>query len=323
MSLGEFDHIERLRRLADHPAALGLLDDAAVLEGLVITHDSIAEGVHFLSSDPPASVGWKLVAVNLSDLAAKGAEPLAALMSLTISGDGDWESAFIDGIGAACESYGLALIGGDTIALPDGAPRVLGLTAIGRAGEQVPRRAGGRPGDRLWIVGTLGDSAAGLAKLQSRKDATGPLVDIYRRPIPLLVPGKALAPHANAMMDVSDGLLIDARRMAQASGCAATIDLDSIPLSDSFFAERGGGFPARMFAATGGDDYALLAALPPGIDPALTVSSPPGTRFSCIGSLAADGPSLSLVAGGRPIELPEHLGHEHRGDHGPPLAGRP
>jgi len=323
MSLGEFDHIERLRRLADHPAALGLLDDAAVLDGLVITHDSIAEGVHFLSSDPPASVGWKLVAVNLSDLAAKGAEPLAALMSLTISGDGEWESAFIDGIGAACESYGLALIGGDTIALPDGAPRVLGLTAIGRAGEKVPRRTGGKPGDRLWIVGTLGDSAAGLAKLQSDEDATGPLVDIYRRPIPLLVPGKALGPHANAMMDISDGLLIDARRMAQASGCAATIDLDAIPLSNAFFAERGGGLSARMFAATGGDDYALLAALPAGFDPALSLSSPPGTRFSCVGTLAADGPSLSVTAGSRQIELPEHLGHEHRGNSRPPVADRP
>src|SRR5690348_328521 len=108
MSLGEFDLIDRIRRFARHPAALGLADDAAVLDGLVITHDSIAEGVHFLPADPPASVGWKLVAVNLSDLAAKGADPLAALLSLTIAGDGEWEEAFLRGVEAACESYGLA-----------------------------------------------------------------------------------------------------------------------------------------------------------------------------------------------------------------------
>ena len=137
----ESEIIARLRRIATDPAARGLLDDAAVFEGLVITHDSIAEGVHFLPFDPPASVGWKLVAVNLSDLAAKGAAPAAALLSLTLSGDGDWEAEFIGGIEAACDTYGLPLIGGDTIALPAGTPRVLGLTAIGRAGAKVPDRA--------------------------------------------------------------------------------------------------------------------------------------------------------------------------------------
>ena len=114
---------------------------------LCVTHDTIAEGVHFLSSDPAASVGWKLVAVNLSDLAAKGATPAAALLSLTMCGAGKWELAFLGGIEAACESYGLPLIGGDTIALPAGAPRVLGLTAIGHAGKAVPDRAGAKPGD--------------------------------------------------------------------------------------------------------------------------------------------------------------------------------
>src|SRR6185503_16098202 len=122
----------RLRSIATSPEARGLLDDVAVLDGFVLTHDSIAEGVHFLSDDPPASVGWKLVAVNLSDLACKGATPAGALLSLTIAGDGQWESEFLTGVEHACESYALPLIGGDTIALPDGSPRVLGLTAIGR-----------------------------------------------------------------------------------------------------------------------------------------------------------------------------------------------
>ena len=152
--------IERLRRIATAPEARGLLDDVAVLDGLVITHDSIAEGVHFLSSDPPASVGWKIVAVNLSDLAAKGATPAGALLSLTLSGDGEWESEFVTGVEHACESYALPLIGGDTIALPEGAPRVLGLTAIGRARGQVPDPPGGSPGDSPWVGGTGGDSGA-------------------------------------------------------------------------------------------------------------------------------------------------------------------
>src|SRR3954466_10263447 len=132
----EGEVIARLRRIATSPEARGLLDDVAVLGKLVVTHDTIAEGVHSLSSDPAGSVGWKLVAGNLSDLAAKGATPAAALLSLTMCGAGKWELAFLGGIEAACESYGLPLIGGDTIALPEGAPRVLGLTAIGHAGKR-------------------------------------------------------------------------------------------------------------------------------------------------------------------------------------------
>ena len=305
--------IERLRRIATHPAALGLADDVALLEGLVLTHDSIAEGVHFLPFDPPASVGWKLVAVNLSDLAAKGAAPLAGLLSLALSGDESWDLEFLDGIEAACESYGLPLVGGDTIALPAGAPRVLGMTAVGRAAGAVPLRSGGRPGDILWLVGSVGDSAAGLAQLMDNAAAEGVMVDIYRRPVPLLGAGVALAPHARAMMDVSDGLLLDASRLAQASGCSATIDLAQLPLSSAFVAERGNTLKARLFAATGGDDYALLLALPPELDP-LSFSLPQGTSIRRIGTLSADGPPLRLVSGGSPVKLPERLGFEHLGN---------
>jgi thiamine-monophosphate kinase len=323
----EAEVIERLRLIATAPEARGLLDDVAVLDGLVITHDSIAEGVHFLPADPPASVGWKLVAVNLSDLAAKGAAPAGALLSLTLSGDGSWESEFLTGVEHACESYSLALIGGDTIALPEGAPRVLGLTAIGRGGLRVPERSGGEAGDALWVVGTLGDAAAGLELLRKDGRATGPLVDIYRRPVPQLGAGQTLAPHAHAMMDVSDGLLLDAFRLAKASGCAITIELDRVPLSAAFVAERGSALAARLFASTGGDDYALLAALPPDLDPA-TLSLPQGTKISRIGTLSAGEASLSLTSGGEPVELPERLGFEHQGDDrrgvsASPMADRP
>ncbi|HEY6663106.1 MAG TPA: thiamine-phosphate kinase [Sphingomicrobium sp.] len=318
----ESEVIARLRKFATDPAARGLLDDAAVLDGLVITHDTIAEGIHFLPFDPPSSVGWKLVAVNLSDLAGKGASPAGALLSLTISGDGEWDAGFLTGVEAACESYGLPIIGGDTIALPDGAPRVLGLTAIGRAGERIPDRSGGEPGDALWLVGTIGDSGAGLAQLQADARATGALVDIYRRPVPQLAAGQALAPQAKAMMDVSDGLLLDALRLAQASGCVAEIDLALAPLSDAFVRAFGGNTEARLFAATGGDDYALLAALPAEFDP-LGLSLPPKTTIRRIGVLASGRPAIRLTSGGRPVELPEFLGHEHRSRSVPPVADRP
>lgn len=306
----ELEIIERLRRIATAPEALGLLDDVAVLDPFVVTHDTIAEGVHFLPQDPPASVGWKLVAVNLSDIAAKGASPVGALLSLTISGPGEWELDFLAGIEAACESYGLPLLGGDTIGLPIGAPRVLGLTAIGRAGEQVPQRSGAVPGDLLWLIGTIGDAAAGIALLKEDQNADGPLVDIYRRPVPQLEAGRVLAPYAHAMMDVSDGLLLDARRMADASRCAIRIEVDRLPLSSAFVAERGDELQSRLFAATGGDDYALLAAFPATFDPA-TLSLPSGTRITRIGSIAGAGPRLAITFDAEPVELPERLGFEH------------
>lgn len=316
--MNEAEVIGRLRRMATHPGARDLLDDAALLDGLVITHDSLAEGVHFLSIDPPASVGWKLVAVNLSDLAAKGAEPVAALLSLTLS-DNDWDRGLIDGIEAACESYGVALIGGDTIALPETAPLVYGLTAIGRAAPKTPSRSGGRPGDRLWLAGQVGDSAAGLAQLKENGAATSTLVDVYRRPVPLLEMGRALAGHATAMMDVSDGVLLDLKRLCAASGCGAEIDLDSLPLSNAFVAELGQERRARLFAATGGDDYALLAALPPELEP-VNLSLPKAPTLTCIGRLVA-GSGLSVTDRGGGVPLPESLGYEHHSSSAP-MGGR-
>jgi thiamine-monophosphate kinase len=305
----ESEIIERLRRIATDPAARGLMDDAALLDGLVLTHDSMAEGVHFLSVDPPASVGWKLVAVNLSDLAGKGATPAGALLSMPLS-EPDWDNGVLGGIEAACESYGVPLIGGDTIALPPGSPRVYGLTAIGRAGEKTPSRAGGKPGDRLWVAGALGDSAAGLELLRASKNATGALVDVYRRPVPLLEMGQALARHATAMMDISDGLLIDLSRLCAASRCGAEVDLDSLPLSRAFIAERGQDPASRIFAATGGDDYALLAALPADLEP-VSLSLPKAPTLTCLGRLVA-GSGLKLHDRHGDVPLPESLGYEHR-----------
>jgi thiamine-monophosphate kinase len=148
------------------------------------------------------------------------------------------------------------------------------------------------------------------------------LVDIFRRPVPQLEAGRALAPHANAMMDVSDGLLLDAKRMAQASRCSATIALDTLPLSSAYVAERGQDLASRLFAATGGDDYALLAALPADFDPS-TLSLPKGTRIARIGALATGGAPLRLTFAGDAVELPERLGFEHVGTDDRRLSAAP
>ncbi|WP_407696408.1 thiamine-phosphate kinase [Sphingomicrobium astaxanthinifaciens] len=309
----------RLARLADHPAAAGLADDVAHLDGRVLTHDTIVEGVHYRRGDPPESVGWKLAAVNLSDLAAKGARPVGALLSLTIGtpgremAPGEWEERFLTGLAAACESYRLPLLGGDTVALPDGAPRVLGLTAIGTAPVPAPRRSGARAGDLLLLVGTVGAAMAGLEALEQDREASGALVEIYRRPVPLLAAGEALAPFAHAMMDVSDGLLLDAGRLAAASGLAARVDLARLPLETAFIADKGADRAARLFAATAGDDYALLAAIAPADEPLVRQSLPSDARLTVIGRLAP-GTGLALHDGDDPVDLPERLGHEHHRD---------
>lgn len=303
---GESDFVAALRLVAQASGARGLDDDVALLGDLVLTHDVIAEGVHYLPGDPPESVAAKLVAVTLSDLAGKGATPVGVLLGYCL-GNGEWDRRFAAGLGSALAAYGCPLLGGDTVG--GVGQRVLGLTAIGRAGAHVPDRRGGRVGDELWLVGTVGDSAAGLAKLQAEPQAAGALVDAYREPRALILEGRALAPHARAMMDVSDGLLIDAGRLAKASGLAAHIDLGALPLSEVYRTERGDALEARLFAATGGDDYALLAALATG--DAVRICLPGGAQMVRIGALRA-GSGMTLEFEGEPVPLPERLGYEHR-----------
>jgi thiamine-monophosphate kinase len=299
--------IDTLRALATDPAARGLVDDAAVLEmagsAIVLTHDMIVEGVHYLPDDPPADVAWKLVAVNLSDLAAKGARPMGVLLGFTL-GEEAWDKAFADGLGQVLGAFGIPLLGGDTVSAPT---RVLGLTAIGRAELVPPNRSGARPGDQLWVSGTIGDAGAGLKALKEGI-AAPELIERYRNPRPRLDAGERLVPLVRAMMDVSDGLLIDTRRMAEASGCAATIELDAVPLSEPYLALLG---EARLEAMTAGDDYELLFAADPAQAPAiLALSEEIGLPFTRIGAFAA-GAGLSLTGHGAPVKLPERLGFEH------------
>lgn len=260
--------IDRLRALARHPAARGLADDAAVLPAplgrdLVLTHDMLVEGIHYLPGDPPGDVAWKLLAVNLSDLAAKGAEPIGVLMGFGLTGKADWDSAFVEGLGRALDHFGVPLLGGDTVAQPANDARVLGLTAIGQAPPGgAPDRRRARAGDLLFLTGPVGDAGLGLRIARGEMEGPRRLLKAYRLPMPRLAEGRALAPLAHAMADVSDGLLIDAGRIATASGLSVTIDLDAVPLSDE--ARRFGEDRAtRLAAATAGDDYQLIAAIPP------------------------------------------------------------
>ncbi len=299
--------IETLRALATHPAARGLADDAAVLEiagrTLVLTHDLLVEGVHYLPDDPPADVAWKLVAVNLSDLAAKGARPIGVLLGYSL-GEEAWDSAFVAGLDTALGAFGIPLLGGDTVR--GSGARTLALTAIGEATGPVPSRSGGRAGDHLWVSGTIGDAGPGL------RGVSDALVERYRNPRPRLEAGGRLAPLVSAMMDVSDGLLIDASRLAEASGVAVEIDLALVPLSEAYLAALGEGREARLAAVTAGDDYELLFAA--GAERAaeiLALQDELGLPLSRIGILT-DGAGLRLIEAGEALPLPPRLGWEHR-----------
>lgn len=254
---------------------------------LVLTHDAMAEGVHFLSHHDPADVAWKLVATNMSDLAAKGAEPVGVLLGYALGPD---DARFLAGLQAALETYGAALLGGDTIG---GTGRqVHGLTAIGRATHSpVPSRGGARPGDGLWITGAVGAAMMGLEALES---GSGDSL-AYRRPRALLAEGQALAPHVCAMMDVSDGLLLDSARMARASAVSFVIASADVPIA----APEG----RRAEALRWGDDYQLLFAAPAGFAPPVAAAR--------IGEAVTAGPA-PLCLDGLWLDETTGLGFEHR-----------
>ncbi len=288
---GELAFIAALRALATHPAARGLADDAAVLEvgseTLVLTHDMMVEGVHTLAGQDAADIAWKLVATNLSDLAAKGAEPLGVLVGYMLGAD---DARFVAGLGEALAHYRVPLLGGDTTSGPG--PRSFGLTAIGRASfTPVPSRSGAQAGDALYLTGPVGAAMIGFEAL---RDGTGADSTAYRRPVALLAEGRALAPHVSAMMDVSDGLLLDALRLAKASGVTLAIDSAAVPLAAP--EER------RAKALRWGDDYQLLFTAVEGL--ALPV---PACR---IGQVRKAEPS-PLLLDGAPLPPDDPLGYQH------------
>jgi thiamine-monophosphate kinase len=253
-------------------------------EALVLTHDTMVEGVHFLPGQSGEDLAWKLVATNMSDLAAKGAQPIGVLLSYQLGED---DATFVRGLEAALAYYGAALLGGDTVSA--NGPRSLGLTAIGRATHQpVPSRSGARVGDEVWITGPVGAAMLGFEALKSGTGGSS----FYRRGQALLSEGRTLAPLVSAMMDVSDGLLLDARRLAEASGVTVALDRAAVPIATT--EDR------RDQALRWGDDYALLLTLPAGTLPPVPLHR--------IGTVLEHGPEPLLLD-----DLPPtgKLGYEH------------
>lgn len=274
MPLDELDLIDRHFRPLAGEGAFGLRDDAARLDvppesDLVVTTDMIASSIHFLPGDPPETIAQKALRVNVSDLAAKGARPLAYVIAMGFSDDVDeaWLAGFARGVKADQARFGISLLGGDTISVRAGP--VVSVTAFGAApkGRMVHRFAAS-PGEALFVSGTIGAAGAGLALL---KGAAGPwqalseaeradLVARYRVPEPRVALAPVLADLASAAMDVSDGLAGDLDKLCAASGCSAVVDAAAVPLPLVLGRVRDAAILARLIGA--GDDYEILATVP-------------------------------------------------------------
>ncbi|VAX02507.1 Thiamine-monophosphate kinase [hydrothermal vent metagenome] len=279
MGSGEFDLISRYLAPLSGVGAYGLTDDAAVLtppEGkdLVFTKDALIAEVHFFAADPPDLIARKAMRVNLSDLAAMGAEPLGYLLALAFPKDmkniDGWMAKFSAGLKLDQEEFGWFLYGGDTVVTSG--PLMISLTAIGIVDKgQVLRRRGAKPGDNIYVSGTLGDAAFGLKCLKGeftsiKTSVSKPLIDRYHMPRPRLGLGRKLFGIATATMDISDGLAGDLRHICALSGFGAEIEAELIPLSDDV-GKLLESFPAyKNLIWNGGDDYELLFTAPKDMD---------------------------------------------------------
>lgn len=317
---GEDRFIARfLRPLAGAPEALGLKDDAALLAPpagteLVLTQDALVAGVHFFPDDSPASVARKALRVNLSDLAAKGARPLGALLTLALPRDTPdaWMEGFVAALGADADAYACPLLGGDTVATPG--PVTISVTALGAvpAGGFVPR-TGAAPGQAILVSGTIGDAALGLRLRQPPEhpafarlsdDQRAHLLDRYLYPQPRLALAPALRAHAAAAMDVSDGLVGDLTKMLAASGCGGRIETHRVPLSAAAATATGHDKALHAAALTGGDDYEILACVPHGrVHDFVLAAAQAGVPVVLIGETRAEVGLEVRDAGGHPLDL--------------------
>ena len=307
----EFDLIARIRSRADASRAdvvMGIGDDAALLapppgQHLVVAMDTLNAGVHFPAGTAPADVGWKALAVNLSDLAAMGATPAWCTLSLSLpAGDDGFVDGFLDGFLALAAAHGVALVGGDTTRGPLSAcVTAHGFVAPGCA----LRRAGAGVGDDVWVSGTLGDAAAALAQWQAGEAIDPMLHARLDRPTPRVALGNALCGIASACIDVSDGLLADLGHLCLASGVGAEVEVDALPASTALVAA----FDAqarRGLQATGGDDYELCFSAPPARREA--IAAMPGTTR--IGRIVAGDGVRAMTSAGVPWQ-PVHAGYQH------------
>ena len=318
--LGEFGRIRQFFAPLAGPGGLGLRDDAALVEcakgqQIVLTVDAMVEGVHYLPDDPPDLVARKLLRVNLSDLAAKGARPLHYLLVTALPSrlDDQWVARFAAGLAEDQRHFGVDLLGGDSVATTG--PAVLSLTALGEValGAEV-RRSGAREGDRVWVSGTIGDAFLGLGVLRGAYVDFAPgdreaLTARFQLPAPRTQLGLRLAGIAHAMCDVSDGLIADLGHICEASEVGATVQLAAVPLSAPArrLAQEEPELPVRL--ATAGDDYELLFTAPQSATGAIEQLAAelalPITPIGTIrGGTSERGAEVSLVAAdGRPIPV--------------------
>ncbi len=271
--LGEFERIARFFAPLAAPEGLELLDDVAIIPGpsgeqYVLKTDAIVEGVHFLPEDPADQVAQKLLRVNLSDLAGKGAVPVGYLLTTALPRERDetWLEGFAQGLARDQKEFGIGLLGGDSVATTG--PVTLSVTAVGRvrAGETVLRR-GAQPGDSVFVSGTLGDGALGLGVLRGKLPELGAahhdfLANRYRIPQPRLRLGQRLVGTARAMMDISDGLVADLGHICETSVVGAVVEVARLPLSPAARAAITADASRVMAALSGGDDYELLFTAP-------------------------------------------------------------
>ncbi|MDB5511037.1 MAG: thiamine-phosphate kinase [Enterovirga sp.] len=321
---GEDELIARYFAPLAGPAGLGLLDDAALLSppagcDLVLTADAVVAGSHFFPADPPTSIGRKALGVNLSDLAAKGADPLGFLLTLALPGGWTeaWLGAFCEGLGESASAHGCPLLGGDTVSTSG--PLAISITALGAVppGRMV-RRTTARAGDLICVTGTIGDAALGLAL--SRPERPGwagglsaaqrdALVDRYRHPRPRTALAAALREGARAAMDVSDGLTGDLAKMLRAGDVGGVLDLDRVPLSEPARAAMAASDVLDLLV-TGGDDYELLMAVPPERLPALAAAAARlGIPLATVGEVRAETGLRQLRGGFAHTAAPRSFSH--------------
>jgi thiamine-monophosphate kinase len=285
---------------ASFPGAFNLTDDAARLElasdeAAIVTTDALVAGVHFIGDEPPALIARKALRVNLSDLAAKGARPLGYTLAAVLPAaiDDAWLEGFVGGLAADQAEFGISLIGGDSVATPG--PLTLSITALGAVRGAMTRRAGARPGDRIYVSGTIGDAALGLLALRGRlphlaSSEREALVERYRLPRPRLHLGQALRGQASAGLDVSDGLLADLGHIADCSGVGAVVERAKIPLSGAAAAAVSADPAAWQAVLGGGDDYELLFTASQEIHGIIVKrASDTGTPVTVIGEVVATG----------------------------------
>jgi thiamine-monophosphate kinase len=286
MAMNEPEFIAALRLLPLHPGARDLDDDCALIElggeTLVINHEMMAEDTHFLPDADMADVAWKLVASNVSDLAAKGAKPVGVLLGHSLGRD---DARFLKGLKDALIAYDAPLLGGDTVAATGAS--TFSMTVIGRATHHpVPARRGAMVGDGIYITGTIGCAMLGFEGIPAHRAA-------FNRPQARLAEGLALAPHVTAMMDVSDGLLLDCWRMAHLNKVSFALDPEAIPVADA---------ARRDECIRWGDDYELLFTAAPSADLPVTAYR--------IGTVEPSG-SAPLMLGHEILRNPASLGYQH------------